>query len=43
MFERVFGLKKDLLRFRRHVAPARDVLNVLLRRGHAAFTAANEP
>ena len=43
VFERVFGLKKDLLRFRRHVAPARDVLNVLLRRDHAAFTPADEP
>jgi magnesium transporter len=35
--EAIFGLKRDLLNLRRVVAPERDVLNVLLRRGLPIF------
>jgi magnesium transporter len=34
----IFHLKKDLLRFRRIVAPERDVINVLLRREQPIFS-----
>jgi magnesium transporter len=36
--EAIFRLKKDLLRFRRVVAPERDVINVLLRREQPIFS-----
>ena len=34
----IFGLKKDLFGVRKVVAPARDVMNVLLRRDHHLFS-----
>jgi magnesium transporter len=34
----IFGLKKDLFGVRKVVAPARDVINVLLRRDHHLFS-----
>ncbi len=41
--EGIFQLKKELLRFRRAVAPLREVLDVMQRRGVDIVTAALEP
>lgn len=43
VYEATYQLKKELLRLRRHVGPARDVVTVLLRRERVGFAAEDEP
>ena len=41
--QKIFGLKKNLLLFRRIVAPERDIVNLLLRRDLPIFTTGDMP